>query len=122
MSNAIKFTREGGSVTVRLEDRADMVRLCVSDTGIGIAPNDLRRVMIPFEQVDSTFAAGKQGTGLGLPIVKSLIELHGGSIELASTLGKGTTVTVWLPKEAQAPADGLQHPRKGFGLIASPSH
>jgi len=121
MSNAVKFTREGGSVTVRLEDKGDMALLIVSDTGIGIAPNDLRRVMIPFEQVDSTFAAGKQGTGLGLPIVKSLVELHGGSIELASTLGKGTTVTVWLPKEASEPAVGQQHGSRGYGLIASPS-
>ncbi|MDW3099220.1 MAG: PAS-domain containing protein [Alphaproteobacteria bacterium] len=122
MSNAIKFTKEGGSVTVRLEDKDDMALLIVSDTGIGIAPNDLRRVMIPFEQVDSTFAAGKQGTGLGLPIVKSLVELHGGSIELASTLGKGTTATVWLPKEASEPAVGAHHVGRGYGLIASPSH
>ena len=122
MSNAIKFTKEGGSVTVRLEDHVDTVMLCVSDTGIGIAPNDLRRVMIPFEQVDSTFAASKQGTGLGLPIVKSLIELHGGSIELASTLGKGTTVTVWLPKEAEVPANAVENQKKGYGIIASPSH
>ena len=121
MSNAVKFTAEGGSVNVGLDVIDATVRMSVSDTGIGISPNDLRRVLIPFEHVDSAFAAEKQGTGLGLPIVKSLIELHGGSIELASTLGKGTTVTMWLPVEA---CDASARPRvqaAGYGLIASPS-
>jgi light-regulated signal transduction histidine kinase (bacteriophytochrome) len=54
--------------------------------------------------------------------VKSLIELHGGSVELASTLGKGTTATVWLPKEASEPAVGAHNVGRGYGLIASPSH
>jgi len=120
VSNAVKFTKEGGSVSVRLDDKGEQVCLVVSDTGIGIAPNDLRRVMIPFEQVDSAYASEKQGTGLGLPIVKSLIELHGGSIELASTLGKGTTATVWLPKEAREAAPNHTTGHQGFGLIASP--
>lgn len=121
MSNAIKFTTEGGSVTATLEKVDDMARFTVSDTGIGIAPNDLRRVLIPFEQVDSAFAATKQGTGLGLPIVKSLIELHGGSIDIASVLGKGTTVTIWLPIEAREPEADATIVGKGFGLIASPA-
>ncbi len=123
MSNAVKFTTDGGSVTVRLEAVDRMARLTVSDTGIGISPNDLRRVMIPFEQVDSAFAATKQGTGLGLPIVKSLVELHGGSVELASTLGKGTNVTLWIPMDAAEPMiGGRTADRQPYGLIASPSH
>lgn len=121
LSNAVKFTEKGGTVSVRLTATAETAQLVVSDTGIGISPNDLRRVMIPFEQVDTGFAAAKQGTGLGLPIVKSLIDLHGGSIDLASALGRGTTVTIWLPREAQ-PArretGGLGG--SGYGLIASP--
>jgi signal transduction histidine kinase len=120
MSNAIKFTTEGGSVSVRLEREDDMARVTVSDTGIGIAPKDIKRVLIPFEQVDSTLSQGKQGTGLGLPIVKSLVQLHGGELDIASTLGKGTTVTIWLPIEVRASKlpDAMQAAH--YGLIASP--
>ncbi|WP_425062429.1 PAS-domain containing protein [Pyruvatibacter mobilis] len=120
MSNAIKFTTEGGSVTVRLEQEDEMARITVADTGIGIAPNDIKRVLIPFEQVESSMSVGAQGTGLGLPIVKSLVQLHGGQLNLASTLGKGTTVTIWLPIEAcDVPEAGMVGQRP-FGLIASP--
>ena len=120
MSNAIKFTTEGGSVTVRLEQEDEMARITVADTGIGIAPNDIKRVLIPFEQVESSMSVGAQGTGLGLPIVKSLVQLHGGQLNLASTLGKGTTVTIWLPIEAcDVPEAGMVGQRR-FGLIASP--
>jgi len=120
MSNAIKFTTEGGSVSVRLEQHDDMARVTVSDTGIGIAPKDIKRVLIPFEQVDSTLSQGKQGTGLGLPIVKSLVQLHGGELDIASTLGKGTTVTIWLPIEVRASKLPDAMRAAHYGLIASP--
>lgn len=101
LSNAVKFTEAGGTVSVALAQAGANVRLVVSDTGIGIAPNDLQRVMIPFEQVETGLSAVRKGTGLGLPIVKSLVELHGGRIDLASALGRGTTVTIDLPLQAQ---------------------
>ena len=100
LSNAIKFTPAGGEVRVITAIAPDG-RFCmaVADTGIGIADADLPRVMAPFGQADSSLARGYEGTGLGLPLTKSLVELHGGRLELESELGRGTTVTVSLPAE-----------------------
>ncbi len=95
LSNAIKFTPEGGKVTLSAEVEADgNLKLAVSDTGIGIAAEDLDKVMTPFAQVDSAHSRKYQGTGLGLPISKALAELHGGSFTMNSEPGDGTTVTV----------------------------
>ncbi len=71
----------------------------IADTGIGIAPDDIARVLAPFGQVDGTLARRFEGTGLGLPLTKSLVEMHGGSFDLQSEPGVGTTVTVRLPAE-----------------------
>jgi len=101
LSNAIKFTPRAGSVTLRAEVRrdpfGDMVRVSVSDTGIGIAKEDLARLARPFEQVESQFSKTTQGTGLGLALTKSLISMHDGHLEMASTPGEGTTVSFALP-------------------------
>ena len=100
LSNAIKFTASGGSVTIAAQpdaDHVDMVMITVGDTGIGIPPGDLARVLEPFGQVEGTKGQNPDGTGLGLPIVKSLVEMHGGSLDLASEVGKGTTVTIRIP-------------------------
>ena len=101
LSNAIKFTPRGGRVTVRAEVRQDSlgerVRVSVSDTGIGISKDDLQRLAQPFEQVESQHSKTTQGTGLGLALTKSLIELHEGALELESTPGEGTTVSFILP-------------------------
>ena len=100
LSNAIKFTPEGGAVTVSAErDSSDMVRLAVSDTGIGIAKESIDVVLQPFGQVDSALSRKHTGTGLGLPLTKSLVELHGGKLDFDSELGKGTTVIVRFPHE-----------------------
>ncbi len=100
LSNAIKFTSEGGKVTLSAEVEGDgSLKLTVSDTGIGIAAEDLDKVMAPFAQVDSAYCRRHEGTGLGLPISKALAELHGGSITMKSELGVGTTVTVRFPAE-----------------------
>ena len=100
LSNGIKFTGDGGSVTVRAERAADKsLWIAVSDTGIGIAAADLERAMAPFSQVDSKLSRKYEGTGLGLPIAKSLTELHGGTLSLVSHLGRGTTVTLRFPPE-----------------------
>ena len=101
LSNAIKFTPRGGRVTVRAEVRQDTlgerVRVSVSDTGIGISKDDLARLAQPFEQVESQHSKTTQGTGLGLALTKSLIELHEGALEMDSTPGEGTTVSFILP-------------------------
>ena len=98
LSNAIKFTEALGQVTVsaRLGDSGN-VQLSVSDTGIGIKEKDLEKVLQPFGQAGSAQTSAQAGTGLGLPIVKSLVELHGGWFDLTSQQGKGTTATVSFP-------------------------
>ncbi|HRO32127.1 MAG TPA: ATP-binding protein [Brevundimonas sp.] len=98
ISNAIKFTPEGGSITVRLAALgAERVRVAVTDTGIGIAQEDLDRLARPFEQVEGQHSKTTQGTGLGLALTKSLIELHGGALHMESQPGDGTTVSFDLP-------------------------
>ena len=76
--------------------------ITVSDNGIGIAPKDMGRVMRPFEQVESAQDTARRGTGLGLPMAKSLVELHGGVFTLESAVGKGTTVTIRFPAQRAA--------------------
>jgi signal transduction histidine kinase len=97
LSNALKFTLPGGAVTVRAFCTADGLVICVTDTGIGIAPDDFSKALEPFGQVDSRLARKYEGTGLGLPLTRQMAELHGGSLTLDSTPGDGTTVTVTLP-------------------------
>ena len=98
LSNALKFTPGGGEVRVQVVAlRDDQVSIRVSDTGIGIAPEDLEIVRTPFAQVSVDHVAGEGGTGLGLSIVDGLVALHGGTLEIDSTVGKGTRVIVRLP-------------------------
>jgi PAS domain S-box-containing protein len=98
LSNAVKFTREGGRVTVRAARRDDgRLAVSVEDTGIGIAAENIGLVLAPFSQVDSSLSRRYEGTGLGLPLVKSLVELHGGELAIASDLGQGTTAMVIFP-------------------------
>lgn len=97
LSNAVKFTPEGGRVTVRGRAVRGIVSIAIADTGIGIAKDALERLGRPFEQVDSQLTRRHEGSGLGLAIAKSLIQLHGGSMRIRSTPGKGTTVLVRLP-------------------------
>ena len=97
LSNAIKFTEPGGTVRVAARrDRASLL-LVVEDTGIGIAPQDLPRLGTPFAQADSAYGRRFDGAGLGLSVVKGLVQLHGGELGIESELGKGTRITVRLP-------------------------
>ena len=97
LSNAIKFTPEGGKVTVNAQaSSAEGYVLSVADTGIGIAPEDIDKALSPFQQVDGKLTRAYEGTGLGLSIAKSFVEQHGGTLELESAVGVGTTVTVRL--------------------------
>jgi cell cycle sensor histidine kinase DivJ len=109
VSNALKFTPKGGSVTVTAHGYDGVFELVVADTGVGISKNDLERLGRPFEQGD----AGRrtQGTGLGLSLVRSFAELHGGEMSLESALGEGATVTVRLPVMKAIP----EPPPEAFG-------
>lgn len=98
ISNAIKFTPQGGHVSIGVDKSSDSIfRISVEDTGIGMAENSLEVALQPFGQVENAFNRKYPGTGLGLPLVASLSELHGGEFKLESTLGLGTTCFVDLP-------------------------
>ncbi len=99
MSNAVKFTKPGGKITLEVRAEDDAVAIVVSDTGIGIAAEDIQTVMTPFGQVDSAYVA-REGFGLGLPLSNRLAEALGGTLTLTSRLGEGTTVTVRLPRDS----------------------
>jgi two-component system cell cycle sensor histidine kinase PleC len=100
LSNALKFTPRGGTVTTRVRALPEgSLIFSVSDTGIGMEPEEVRTALMPFGQIDSMIARQHKGTGLGLPISKSLIELHGGRLSISSQPNKGTTLTVTFPAE-----------------------
>ena len=105
LSNAVKFTPEEGRVTVRSFEYEGRLALQVSDTGIGIPKEDLPRLGRPFEQIESQHSKSHQGTGLGLALSKSLIEMHGGEMKIDSELGEGTTVTIIVPFDGGESAD-----------------
>jgi len=104
LSNAVKFTPEGGAIRVTACRRGDTMSVVIADSGIGIAAEDLPRVLEPFGQVDSLLSRKHKGTGLGLPLSARLMQLHGGRLEIQSTVGEGTTVTVTFPAERLLPA------------------
>jgi cell cycle sensor histidine kinase DivJ len=111
VSNAIKFTERGGTVTVSAGVDGSRLVLRVTDTGVGIAADDLKRVGDPFFQAGKTYQRRHEGTGLGLSIVKSLVGLHAGEITVQSKINEGTTVTVALPlaftPSAQQPSSNI---------------
>ncbi|MBL3676840.1 MAG: PAS domain-containing protein [Alphaproteobacteria bacterium] len=107
LSNAIKFTPAGGCVSVSCAVVAGRPEIVVRDTGIGIPPDYLQHITLPFEQVQGSYARQHEGSGLGLAITKDLVELHGGSLLIDSTPGVGTCVTVWLP--AAPPQESVTH-------------
>jgi PAS domain S-box-containing protein len=100
LSNAVKFTPDGGSLTVELDDEADGgVALVVTDTGIGIAPEDLNRAFEPFAQLDGALSRRYDGLGLGLPLARAIVESHGGRLTLGPVDGGGTRALIRLPAE-----------------------
>ena len=100
LSNAVKFTKRGGRITLSGKLAADgTLALSVSDTGIGISAADLPSALANFGQIENVLDRYHEGTGLGLPLVASMAELHGGSLQVESEPGVGTTVTIWFPKE-----------------------
>ncbi len=109
VSNAIKFTERGGTVTVSAAVDGPRLVLRVSDTGVGIAADDLKRIGNPFFQAGKTYQRRHEGTGLGLSIVKSLVGLHAGEMSVQSKVDEGTTVTVALPLAFTPPAQPLSN-------------
>jgi signal transduction histidine kinase len=99
LSNAIKFTPPGGTVTLTISCQDSRMEISVRDTGIGIAPENITKAFERFGQIDSSLARRYEGTGLGLPLSKQLIELHQGSLSLESELGRGTEVIIRFPRE-----------------------
>lgn len=104
LTNAIKYTPEGGRVTLSVGRVAGGLEIAVADTGIGIAAADLERCLEPFVRLGNPLTAGVEGMGLGLPLAKRLIEAQGGRLHLASAPGRGTRVTLRLPAECCRPA------------------
>ena len=104
LSNAVKFSRQGGRVTVAAEvTEAGALAVRIADQGIGMKPQDIPVALEPFRQIDNALSRPYEGTGLGLPLAKMLVEKHGGTLTLDSTPGVGTTVTVTLPAERLRP-------------------
>lgn len=105
LTNAVKFTPEGGHVSIiTTPDDDGGFWFQVKDTGSGISEEDLEQVLLPFARTQSATEGHIEGTGLGLPLVKGLVESHGGRLELSSVLGSGTTASVYLPPEKVPPA------------------
>ena len=97
LSNAVKFTGTGGQIEIYVYKREDVAEFIVRDNGIGIAEQDQKKVFVEFEQVDSSYTREYEGTGLGLPLVKKMVEMHGGYVYLKSALGEGTEVIFLIP-------------------------
>jgi len=97
ISNAIKFSNEGDEIFVQIKDKSEFVQISVKDNGIGIKNEDLGLIFDRFKQVDKSLSRNKEGSGVGLSLVKSIVELHGGSICAESEFGKGSKFTVLLP-------------------------
>lgn len=115
LSNAVKFTPEGGKVSVEVSLARDgSLKLAVTDTGIGIASEDIEPALTPFGQVDTGLHRKYEGTGLGLPLVKSMVDLHGGTVEIQSVVDKGTTVIVTFnpDRTVRPPAKKPQRKKK----------
>jgi two-component system sensor histidine kinase VicK len=98
LENAIKFSPDGGSVQVVIEDQAECIQVAVSDQGIGIPQDQLDRIFERFYQIDSSLKRQFEGTGLGLTIAKRIVEAHGGRIWVKSRLGKGSVFYFDIPK------------------------
>ncbi|MBI3040630.1 MAG: ATP-binding protein [Chloroflexi bacterium] len=102
MDNASKFTPDGGKLKIKALREGDYCRVSVIDNGIGLKKEDQERIFDPFCQLDNPLARGERGTGLGLPLVKQIVESYGGQIWLESEYGKGSRFTFSLPLSASS--------------------
>jgi signal transduction histidine kinase len=112
LSNASKFTPDGGHIVMvaTTESRRD-ITIAIADNGIGMTPEQMDYALKPFAQVDSNYSRQQEGTGLGLPITRALIEMHGGRFFLSSTPGVGTMAAFTLPRDA---SDAIPSQPKSF--------
>ncbi|MES2473047.1 MAG: ATP-binding protein [Pseudomonadota bacterium] len=101
LSNAIKFTESGGTISLEVAETSDAIAVTVGDTGIGMNPEDVEVAFQPFAQVDNRLERRYEGTGLGLPLTKALVDLHKGDIRIDSARGRGTRITVTVPRPAR---------------------
>ncbi|MEL7646881.1 MAG: MASE3 domain-containing protein [Sedimentibacter sp.] len=97
LSNAVKFTNDGGQIFVNFEDHEDFVRIMFKDTGIGIPEDKLDIIFDRFGQVDRSMTRNREGSGIGLSLVKAIVQMHGGTVSVKSTVGVGSEFTVELP-------------------------
>ena len=118
IANAVKFTGEGGQVGVTAAADGREWRIDVTDSGIGIPPDDVGRLFERFFRASNAASAGRPGSGLGLSIVKEVAELHGGRVEVTSTLGAGTTIHLFLPATAGAGPGPYPAPEQGRSVPA----
>jgi signal transduction histidine kinase len=116
LSNAVKFTEPGGSIEIKTEVTSGL-ELIVRDTGIGIRPEDIARILTPFGQVASVYSRNHQGAGLGLTLTKALIERHGGHLSLYSSPGLGTTVRLSFPADRLVERQAERDPAVGLGVV-----
>ncbi|MDA0672797.1 MAG: response regulator [Cyanobacteria bacterium] len=128
LSNAVKFTPEGGAVTLRVEAsaakggaEATTLHLSIIDTGIGIAPEDMDKLFQAFVQIDSSLSRRYEGTGLGLTLVKQIVEGHGGTVTVTSEVGQGSCFTLTLPGALLPPSDAPRHCQTEFFTGVLPS-
>jgi cell cycle sensor histidine kinase DivJ len=117
LSNAMKFTERGGRVTVSAKTDGNVMIVVFEDTGVGISPEDLRKVGQPFFQARGAYDRRHDGTGLGVSIVQGLVMLHGGTMDIASRVGEGTRVTVRLPVDCE----GVRPVREKKSKVTHPS-
>jgi cell cycle sensor histidine kinase DivJ len=119
LSNACKFSNEGGTVTVGVRSVRDRIEITVADNGIGIPPEHLDKLGKPFYQVETSYSRRIEGTGLGLSIVRGLVELHGGTLQIASRQGRGTTCSISVPADhgGQAHSPALAPPASMATLV-----
>jgi two-component system cell cycle sensor histidine kinase PleC len=107
LSNALKFTPKGGRIRLTAtRDTTSALIIRVEDNGIGIAPDKIKVALEPFGQIDTGLARKYEGAGLGLPLAKRLIELHGGTLDIASAPGEGTSITIRIPSRRLAVGAG----------------
>jgi PAS domain S-box-containing protein len=118
IANAVKFTDEGGQVAVTAAADGREWRIDVTDSGIGVPPDDVGRLFDPFFRASNATSAGRPGSGLGLSIVKEVAELHGGRVEVTSTLGAGTTIHLFLPATADVRPGAHPAPEQGTSVSA----
>jgi two-component system cell cycle sensor histidine kinase PleC len=118
LSNSIKFTPAQGLIAVTVRQSGESVRVAVSDTGVGMAPEDIPRALEPFTQIEESLTRKHGGTGLGLAVSKMLVESHGGSLTLDSERGVGTTVSLLLPVARGLPEAPAQDDRPPIAIAS----